>query len=164
MTRVWGIALVVAVGLLLAGESQAKTAPHRVKCRAGYVRRTVWVRERRHGRIVRTYGLVVYTRVQRCVKVKKPKAPSSPVGPGTTPTTWPTLTPPFTPIGSTPPFSASSAAGRAGKHRSADRQRHRNREPHAERVNRYLDERPDELRLPMATLQHLVGAPAPRLP
>ena len=99
MTRVWGIALMVAVGLLFAGESQAKTAPHRVKCRAGYVRRTVWVPERRHGRIVRTYGLIVYTRVQRCVKVKKP-------GPGTTPTTWPTLTPPFTPIGSTPPFSS----------------------------------------------------------
>jgi hypothetical protein len=104
MTRVWGIALMVAVGLLFAGESQAKTSPHRVKCRAGYVRRTVWVPERRHGRIVRTYGLIVYTRVQRCVKVKKPKA--SPVGPGTTPTTWPILTPPFTPIGSTPPFSS----------------------------------------------------------
>jgi Calcineurin-like phosphoesterase len=103
MKRVWGIALMVGVGLLLAGESQAKTTPHRVKCRAGYVRRTVWVPERRHGRIVRTYGLIVYTRVQRCVKVKKPKAPSSPVGVGTA--TWPTLTPPFTPIGSTPPFS-----------------------------------------------------------
>ncbi len=106
MKRVWGIALMVGVGLLFAGESQAKTTPHRVKCRAGYVRRTIRVPERRHGRIVRSYGLVVYTRVQRCVKVKKPKAPSSPVGVGTTPTTWPTLTPPFTPIGSVPPFSS----------------------------------------------------------
>ena len=103
MKRVWGIALLVGIGLLFAGESQAKTAPHRAKCRAGYVRRTVWVPERRNGRIVRTYGLIVYTRVQRCVKVKKPKSPGSG---STTATTTTILLPPFPPIGSGPPFSS----------------------------------------------------------
>jgi acid phosphatase type 7 len=103
MKRVWGIALLVGIGLIFAGESQAKTAPHRAKCRAGYVRRTVWVPKRRHGRIVRTYGLIVYTRVQRCVKVKKPKSPGSG---STTATTTTILLPPFPPIGSGPPFSS----------------------------------------------------------
>jgi hypothetical protein len=103
MKRVWGIALLVGIGLLFSGESQAKTAPHRAKCRAGYVRRTVWVPKRRNGRIVRTYGLIVYTRVQRCVKVKKPKSPGSG---STTATTTTILLPPFPPIGSGPPFSS----------------------------------------------------------
>ena len=129
MKRVWGIALLVGIGLLFAGESQAKTAPHRAKCRAGYVRRTVWVPKRRNGRIVRTYGLIVYTRVQRCVKVKKPKSPGSG---STTATTTTILLPPFPPIGSGPPFSSPGppppppAREPAGKHRSADDQRHRN--------------------------------------
>lgn len=104
MRRVWGIALSVGVGLLFTGESQAKITPHRAKCRAGYARRTVWVPERRHGRIVRTYGMIVYTRVQRCVKVKKPIAPAPTRTVSTTPTTTTTLSPPFAPTGSPSPL------------------------------------------------------------
>lgn len=107
MKRIWGIALFVGVGLLFAGVSEAKTVQHRVKCRPGYVRRTVWVPERRHGRIVRSYGMIVYARVQRCVKVNKPKPPSPP--PVSVSTTGSTLLPsPFAPIGSPSPFAPPS--------------------------------------------------------
>jgi hypothetical protein len=109
MKRIWGIALFVGVGLLFAGVSEAKTAQHRVnvKCRPGYVRRTVWVPRRSHGRIVRTFGMIVYTRVQRCVKVTKPKPPSPPVAVPPTSTGTTLLPSPFAPIGSPSPFPPS---------------------------------------------------------
>lgn len=108
MKYVWGIALFVGVGLLFAGVSEAKTAHHPVKCRPGYARRTVSVPKRRHGRIVRSFGMIVYTRVRRCAKVIKPKAPSPPVGVATTGTTL--LPSPFAPIGSPSPLPPPSPA------------------------------------------------------
>lgn len=91
--RTLGIALLVAAALPVAASAQAKTKPHAVKCRVGYVGRTVRVPLRKHGRIVRVHGKTVYHRVQRCVNVGKPKQkPTTPLGPP----------PPFSPIASTP--------------------------------------------------------------
>ena len=73
--------MLVATGLPFAAPSQAKNKAHGVKCRAGYVRRTVRVPKRKHGRIVRNHGKVVYRRVQQCVKVTKPKSPPKPTSP-----------------------------------------------------------------------------------
>ncbi|MGZ4331513.1 MAG: metallophosphoesterase family protein [Solirubrobacteraceae bacterium] len=69
--RTWSIALLLGAGLSFVASSQAKTKHQPVKkCRAGYVRRTVHVPKRKHGRIVRVRGKIVYIRVRRCVKVK----------------------------------------------------------------------------------------------
>ena len=74
--RAWLVAVVaVAAGLTLPAGSQANTRRHRLQCGPGYVRRSDRVPERRHGRIVRRHGKIVYTRVQRCAKVDKPKTP-----------------------------------------------------------------------------------------
>jgi hypothetical protein len=68
-------------------------ASHRpVKCARGYVPRIVRVPVRRNGRIVRHKGVVIYTRVQRCVKKASPFPPVA-----TRPTT-PGLPPPLSPI------------------------------------------------------------------
>ncbi len=79
MKRAWGISLLIAAwlallgagGLALAAPSHANAKPHLPRCRAGYVRRSVRVALRRHGRIVRRHHKVVYHRVSRCVKVTK---------------------------------------------------------------------------------------------
>jgi hypothetical protein len=69
--RTWGTVLLLGTGLAFAASAQATTKHQRVKkCRAGYVRRTVHVPKRKHGRIIRVRGKVVYIRVRRCVKVK----------------------------------------------------------------------------------------------
>ena len=97
MTRAWLIAVVAAgVGLTLAAGSQAKTSRHRLECGPGYVRRSVWVPERKHGRIVRRHDKILYTRVQRCVKVHNTNPPT-------------TATPQPTPFGSSNPVAASPA-------------------------------------------------------
>jgi Calcineurin-like phosphoesterase len=59
---------VVGAALAFAASTQAKSKPHAVNCRAGYVRRLVRVPERKHGKIVRRHAKIVYTRVPACVK------------------------------------------------------------------------------------------------
>ncbi len=87
--------LAAGVALALAGGSQANVSAHGIRCGKGYVGRRVRVPERRHGRIVRHHHKIVYTHVQRCVKVHTTKAPVTtppqpePTGPGN-----PVLTPP----------------------------------------------------------------------
>jgi hypothetical protein len=83
----------VGAALGFAATSQANTSHRVLKCAQGYARRTVRVPERRHGRIVRHKGVIVYTRLQRCVKMTSRSFP--PVG--TAPMT-PGLPPPFSPI------------------------------------------------------------------
>jgi hypothetical protein len=96
--RTCATVLVAGAGLVFASGLQAKTARHQVKCGAGYVRGSVRVPERRHGRIVRRHGKIVYTRVQRCLKVTKPKT-SPPAFPPVVPTTTTAAPPsPFAPI------------------------------------------------------------------
>jgi hypothetical protein len=78
MKRAWLVAVLVAgAGLTLAGSSPASTGRHRLKCAPGYVRRIVRAPVRKHGRIVRRNGKIVYLRVQRCMKVHKTKGPTS---------------------------------------------------------------------------------------
>ena len=63
--------MLVGAGLAFVASSQAKTQHQPVKkCQAGYVRRTVRVPKRKHRRIVRVGGKIVYIHVRRCVKVK----------------------------------------------------------------------------------------------
>ncbi len=100
--RTWIIAVLVGGGLAFAAVSQAKSKPHPVKCRAGYVRRTVRVPKRKHGRIVRFHGKIVYVRVQQCVKKPKPK-PKPPVAPTPPPQTPPIVPPPTTSPSPPPP-------------------------------------------------------------
>ena len=74
MRRAWlVVVLTVAGALALAVGSQARLSHAGLKCGPGYVRRSVRVPERRHGRLVRRRHKIVYTRVQRCVKVRKTK-------------------------------------------------------------------------------------------
>lgn len=94
------VLLTIGAALAFAGESQARTSHHRVKCRPGYVRRSIRVPERKHGRIVRHHGKIVYTRVQRCTKVSKRKTPSP---------LFPPLVPPKVSPGA--PFSPPPAPG-----------------------------------------------------
>ena len=110
MRRSWLVAVLTAgVGLALAGNSEAKTSHHRLKCGHGYVLGSVRVAERKDGRIVRRHGQVVYTRVQRCVKVDKPKPPTTvtpqpiPGGSGT-----PVATPPAGTTTTTTPSTTST--------------------------------------------------------
>ncbi len=117
----WIIALLAGGAVAFAAASQAKNKPHPVKCRAGYARRLVRVPVRRHGRVLRVHGKIVYTRVQQCVRVKKPKPKPKPKPPppppsttSTTPTTTTTATtttpppppppqPPVAPTNTSPP-------------------------------------------------------------
>ena len=107
MTRIGAVALVVGVPLAFATGAPAKSSHKPVKCRAGYVRRSVQVAERRHGRIVRRHSRIVYTRVWRCVKAAKPK-PSPPgsrpvSSPVSSPTTPGAPSPPLGPVVPSPP-------------------------------------------------------------
>lgn len=67
--------LALGVSLALAAGSQAHTTHHRLKCGPGYEHRSVRVPERRHGRVIRRRGKIVYGRAQRCVKVHKTTTP-----------------------------------------------------------------------------------------
>ena len=102
--RSWVVALALLVGaaLAFAAPAQATTKHHTVKhhtvkCRAGYVRRSVRVPVRKHGRIVRKHGKIVYKHVQRCVKVTKPKPKPKPTTPPTTPPPHPPVVTPVPP-------------------------------------------------------------------
>lgn len=78
MMRAWRVAVVAAgVALALAGGSQASSGRHGIRCGQGYIRRSVQVPERKHGRIVRRHGKIVYTRAHRCVKVHETKTPTT---------------------------------------------------------------------------------------
>jgi hypothetical protein len=78
MRRAWlVVVLTVAGGLALAVGSQARLSHPALKCGPGHVRRSVRVPERKHGRLVRRHHKIVYVRVQRCVKVRKKKAPTT---------------------------------------------------------------------------------------
>jgi hypothetical protein len=78
MRRAWlVVVLTVAGGLALAVGSQARLSHAALKCGPGYARRSVRVPERKHGRLVRRHHKIVYMRVQRCVKVRKRKAPTT---------------------------------------------------------------------------------------
>jgi len=107
--RIGAVALVVGIPLAFATGALAKSSQKPAKCRSGYVRRTIRVAERRHGRIVRRRGKIVYTRVQRCVKATtKPPSPGSRPGspvnsPGSSPTTPVAPSPPVGPVVSSPP-------------------------------------------------------------
>jgi hypothetical protein len=119
MRRAWLVlVLTVAGGLALAVGSQARLSHAALKCGPGYVRRSVRVPERKHGRLVRRHHKIVYMRVQRCVKVRKRKAPTitpqpipgasgnpvtTPAGTTTTTSTSTTTTTPFP----APPSKAS---------------------------------------------------------
>lgn len=99
--RVHGAQYVLAVaagaGLAFAGGSQA--AGHRqVRCRRGYVRHSVRVPERRHGRIVHRHGRIVYVDVQRCVKVTAKPTPGPTVTPPAATTTAVPAAPPPLPV------------------------------------------------------------------
>jgi hypothetical protein len=75
------LAVLAFVGVMVPAPAAAKAKRHEIKCRAGYVRRVVRIPKRRHGHPVRIHGKIVYERVQRCVKVKKPKRGPTPVTP-----------------------------------------------------------------------------------
>jgi len=96
VTRVSAVVLVAGAGLAFAGGAAAKTKHHPLRCRAGYARRMIRVPVREHGQIVRRHGRIVYTRVQRCVRVtrKPPAGGSRPVVPPTSPTQPSTPPPP----------------------------------------------------------------------
>ncbi len=88
MKRIGAIALILGGTLVLAVGAQAQLGHQPLRCKAGLVRRTVWIPVRRHGRIVRRHGRIVRVKVQRCVKPKPKKSkPSSPGGTSTNPTT-----------------------------------------------------------------------------
>ncbi len=113
----------VGIPLAFATGAPAKSSQKPAKCRSGYVRRTIRVAERRHGRIVRRRGKIVYTRVQRCVKAttkppspgSRPGSPGSPGGspgkPGSSPTTpgAPSSPPSDAPVNTAPPAISGSA-------------------------------------------------------
>ncbi len=116
MKRAWLVAIVaVGAGLTLATGSQANISHHRLKCGGGYVRRSVRVPERKHGRIVRRRGEIVYTHVGRCVKVHKTKTPTTitpqPITSGSSNpvTTSPATTTSTTSTSNTTPSPAPSA-------------------------------------------------------
>ena len=156
LSRAWAIAPLVAAGLAFAAPSQAATKHHALKCRAGYVRHTVRAPVRKHGRIVRKRGKIVYRRVQRCVTVTKPKPKPKPT---TTTPTAPTPRPPVVPPPSTPttpspppPPPPPPRPKPPGKYRAARDQRYDQAGRHAKRLARDVDQQSDELRLPVAGL------------
>jgi hypothetical protein len=107
MRRIGAIALVLWAGLAFVTGAQAKAKHQPLKCKAGYTRRTVWIRKRVQGRIVRRHGRTVYIKVQLCVKTPRPK-PSSPTSPPAgTPTTPTTSQPPVAPTVPSPSPSPS---------------------------------------------------------
>lgn len=99
------LAVLAFVAVMAAAPASAKAKRHEIKCRAGYVRRVVRIPKRRHGHPVRIHGKIVYERVQRCVKAKKPKRGPTPVTPTPVPPSGPTSpgTPPIPPSGGPPP-------------------------------------------------------------
>jgi hypothetical protein len=99
------LAVLACAAVVAPAPASAKTKHHESKCRAGYVRRVVRIPKRRHGHPVRIHGKIVYERVQRCVKAKKPKRRPTPVTPSPAPPSSPTPpgTPPIPPTGGPPP-------------------------------------------------------------
>ena len=99
------LAVLAFAAAMAVAPPAAKARRHEIKCRAGYVRRVVRIPERRHGHPVRIHGKVVYERVQRCVKAKKPKHGPTPVTPSPVPPSSPTSpgTLPIPPSGGPPP-------------------------------------------------------------
>ena len=89
------LALAAGAGLAFASGSQA--AGHRqVRCGRGYVRHSVRVPERRHDRIVRRHGRIVYVHVARCVKsASKPEPQPTPTPPAATTTPVAAAPPPL---------------------------------------------------------------------
>lgn len=81
--------LLFTAGVLLAFAATASASYYVPKagqaCRSGYRREVVRVRERRHGKLVRRDGRVVWVRQARCVlippKVAAPTAPTAPSAP-----------------------------------------------------------------------------------
>lgn len=73
-------------------------------CKAHYVRREVKIRERRHGKLVRHHGKVVWVRQARCYHVAVKPTVKPPVA--TPPVPTPTPTPPPTPTPSPVPSHA----------------------------------------------------------
>ena len=120
-TRYAGVAMLVAGGLLFAAPSQGKNRHHPMKCRTGYVRRTVRVAERKHGRIVRKHRRIVYQRVEQCVKIAKPQPIPAATAPPSTPSppavsspaplspSAPPMPPPAPPVNWTPPQISGTA-------------------------------------------------------
>jgi hypothetical protein len=105
------IALVFAAGLMLAIGAEAKPKHQPLKCKAGYTRRTVWIPQRVHGRIVRRHGRIVRVQVQRCLKTPQTKSTSPKSPPGgnpTTPTTPTTSRPPVTTTTTTSPTTTTT--------------------------------------------------------
>jgi hypothetical protein len=100
----------LAAGLVITGSSQAK-APLRPTCRSGYVRRTVRVPERKHGRIVRHHNRIVYVYVHRCVRRRTPITPSVPTvfPPAGTTTPFPPFGQPSPPPPPTSPVPSNTA-------------------------------------------------------
>lgn len=109
MKRIWGIALLISTAFVTPVSAKAK---HPAKCRAGYVRKTVKVPKRNHGRIVHSHGKTVYVRVQKCVRIVKPKHPKRPTRPSRR---RPAQTPlhSHAPTNTTPPLV--SGGGHAGQ-------------------------------------------------
>jgi hypothetical protein len=100
VTGVTGVVVLSAVAMTAGpatatgSKANAKHVP--VTCRAGYVRRTVRVPQRKHGRIVRRHGKIVYTYVRRCVRRPVTRFP---------PVIGTSLLLPFPPASPTPPGS-----------------------------------------------------------
>jgi hypothetical protein len=126
MRCIGAAALVVGVTLALATGAPARSSHKPVKCKAGYVRRSVRVAERRHGQIVRRHSRVVYKRVWRCVRPAKrkpsppakpkpkpnPSPPASPPGSSSTtpaPPVGPVVPSPTAPVNTTPPTIGGTA-------------------------------------------------------
>lgn len=111
MRRAWlVVAVTVGAGLAFAVGSQARLSQAPLKCRPGYARRSVRVPERKHGRLVRRHHKIVYTRVQRCVKVPKRKTPTTTPQPLPGSSSNPVTTPATTTTTTTPPPAPPSKA------------------------------------------------------
>ena len=65
------LAMLACAACVITATAQAKVKHPQIRCREGYVRHVVRVPKRKHGRIVRVHGKIVFERVQRCVKAKK---------------------------------------------------------------------------------------------
>jgi acid phosphatase type 7 len=102
------LALGIGAWLGFAGSAAAKSkhparrSHQQLRCRAGYVRHTVLVPVRVHGRIVRRHHKILYTRVQRCARATK-RNPSLP--PKRPPIKTPPVVPPPPPPLSTVPVN-----------------------------------------------------------
>lgn len=104
LKNLWGIALLTGVSLTFVAISQAQVKHHPAKCKKGFAAHFMRVPERKHGRLVRVHGKLVYVRVQQCVKVAKPTPkPPPPVTPPTTSTPDTGGPPPAPPSPPSPP-------------------------------------------------------------